>query len=297
MQLRELLFIIQNIGQFNGINNIFIVGGVPRDQLLKLIKPNSILDLEITTGNKKIHNLAKELEIELKKKYNIRISRANDGHISLIFPGNKFKLDCSSNFVVPNIDKYLYDKGINNATDLQREMFSRDFTINTLIETLDLKTIKDPTHRGIDDINKKILKTCLEPNITLTSSNNRIVRVIYLSSKLDFDVDPNIIKFISEHKDLIKTSSETYIKKNIDRAMKYNSERALYIINKTKLWDVLPISDTLIPYSRNIVAQIRRNFDYGERLLKLDKDKKEPNLVKKRLKRKKKLINKLRKIK
>jgi tRNA nucleotidyltransferase/poly(A) polymerase len=294
MKLRDLLNLLQNVANEHHISQPWIVGGIPRDRVLGIIK-NEIPDLDICTGDKFVKNLAQEFSLTLGKQVSIETKTMNDGHIS-VFVGD-FKVDFSSFYLTTNIDQILSKMGIKNPTSMQQELFSRDFTCNTLLMDLSLKTIKDPTHRGIDDINKKILKTCLEPSITLTSSNNRIMRVIYLSSKLDFDVDPNIIKFISEHKDLVKTSSENYIKKNIDRAMKYNSERALYIINKTKLWDVLPISDSLIPYSRNIVAQIRRNFDYGERLLKLDKDKKEPSLVKKRLKRKKKLINKLRKIK
>jgi tRNA nucleotidyltransferase/poly(A) polymerase len=294
MKLRDLLNILQSVAKEHDISQPYIVGGIPRDRMLGIIK-NEVPDLDICTGNNLVKNLAKEFSIILGKQVSIETKTMNDGHIS-VFIGD-FKIDFSSDFVVPGIDKLLFTRGIKNPTDMQKELFSRDFTANALLLTLDLKTIKDPIHMGINDINKKILKTCLTPEITLTSNRNRIVRVIYLSAKLDFDVDPNIIKFISEHKNLIKSSSETYIKKNIDRAMKYNSERALYIINKTKLWDVLPIADTLLPYSKNVVAQIRRNFDYGERLLKLDKEKKEPNLVKKRLKRKKKLINKLRKIK
>jgi poly(A) polymerase len=296
MKLRELLYLIQNISKYNGIADIFIVGGIPRDRLLGLIKPEEFNDLDISTGDKKIHNLAKELEIEFKKKFNIEVKHCNDGHISLIFPGNNFKLDCSSNFVVPRIDEYLYSNGIKNPTDLQREMFSRDFTANALTFSIDLKTIKDPTHLGIDDIHKKILKTCLAPNITLTSNHNRIIRAIYLSAKLDFDVDPTIISFIAANKDLIKLSSESYLKKNIDKAMKYNSERALYLINKTNLWDVLPIADSLLPYSKKSVAQIHRNFDYNEDYLS-QIEKRVPKLLKKRVKRKKKLINKLRNIK
>lgn len=260
MKLRELLGIIQQVSIDNETSTPLICGGTPRDRVLN--KLSNIDDLDITTGDKTIHNLAKSVGIELSKTYQITTKQADDGHTSLIFPGNKFKLDFSSNFIVDNIDKILFKYGIKNPTDMQKELFSRDFTCNTLLMSMDLKKITDPTHLGINDIKKKILKTCLDPNLTLRVNTNRIIRVVYLSSKLDFDVDQSIIDWIIKNKDLIRLSSDTFLSKNIDKALSKNSDRAIYLINKLNLWDILPITDNLRPFLSKKDAQ--RNFDYGQ---------------------------------
>lgn len=243
-----------------GVSLPYVCGGTPRDKLLGLIK-NEVSDLDITTGDKTVHNLATEFSLELKKNYTIESKQMDDGHTS-VFIGD-FKVDFSSNFIAPHIDELLLCKGIKRPTDMQREMFSRDFTCNSLLMTLDLKKIKDPTKEGLPDIKKKVLKTCLDTDTTLRYNPNRIIRVVYLAAKLDFDVDPEIIKWISENKDLIRLSSDHYLAKNIDKAMAKNPERAIHIINKANMWDAIPTTDSLRPYLNKKNAQFKANYDYG----------------------------------
>jgi poly(A) polymerase len=297
MKLRELLTLIQGVGQENDIES-WICGGTPRDRVLHILE-KEVADIDITTGDRKVFNLAEEVALELKKSYNISVRQGEDGHKSIIFPGNKFKLDFSSNFQTQGIEKILFAKGIKLPTDLQKEIFSRDFTCNTLLLDLALTKIKDPTHMGIRDIKAKILKTCLAPEITLSVNKNRIIRIIYLAAKLDFDVDENIIKFVSQHKDLIKTSSDHYIKKNLDKAMAKNPERAVHLIKQMDLWDVLPMTESLAPYrNKKSVAQLKRNFDIGEGLYsQLDKYKSVSDFRKKRRGKRKKILQKIRDMK
>lgn len=293
MKLRELLGLIENIAANSGISPVYICGGASRDKVLNTLQ-SGFNDLDITTGDKTIHNLAKELSIELSKKYSIKSTRADDGHTSIVFPGNDFKLDCSSNFVVPNIDEILYHKGIKSPTDLQREMFSRDFTCNALLMTLDLKTIKDPTHLGLTDIKQKILKTCLDIDASLRYNPNRIIRIVYLSAKLNFDVDPQIINWVIKNKNMVRLSTDKYLTKNIDKAILKDPERTVFLLNKMNLWDVIPITNNLIPYQTK-KAQFRTNYDYGEGLfMNLEKYKSVSDF---RRKRRKKRLKELKNIK
>lgn len=299
MKLRELLRLMYDIHKDRGVSLPYVCGGTPRDKILGLIK-EEISDLDITTGDKTIHNLGTEFALELKKKYNIKEKKMDDGHTS-VFIGD-FKVDFSSNFVVPHIDEILAKAGIKNPTSMQREMFSRDFTCNSLLMTIDLKKIKDPTKLGFADIKKKVLKTCLDPDITLKYNTNRIIRTVYLSSKLDFDVDPEIIKWISQHKELVRLSPDKYLIKNLDKAMDKDPERAVHLINKIGLWDVLPITDQLRPYynKRKVMkaAQIRRNFDYGEGIYSnLDRYKSVSDYRKKKRRKRRKILKNIRDMK
>jgi tRNA nucleotidyltransferase/poly(A) polymerase len=293
MKLKELLHLMENIAANGDMSPPLLCGGIPRDKLLGIIK-DEISDIDITTGDKMIHNLAKEFSLELSKHYNIQSKKMNDGHTS-VFIGD-FKVDFSSNFTVPGIDGFLARLGIKAPTDMQREMFSRDFTCNALLMSLDLKVIQDPIKRGIDDIKKHILKTCLSPDITLLSNPNRIIRVFYLAAKLDFDVDPEIIRWIMENKQYIRDLDVGYIKTNIDNGLDKNPERLVHLLDKTNTWDAIPITDKLYPYynKRSKIAQIRRNFDLDEGLFsQLNKYKSVSDFRKKRRNKRKPILQRL----
>src|ERR1700733_7908936 len=113
MKLRDLLNLITKVAVDNKIPTPMIVGGVPRDRVAGILK-SEVPDLDITNGSVSIANLAVETEIELKKHYTIKTSQGDDGHRSIFFPGNEFKLDFSSHAIQPKIDLHLHDLGIKN---------------------------------------------------------------------------------------------------------------------------------------------------------------------------------------
>lgn len=75
MKLRDLLRLMQNIANEKSISSPMICGGIPRDKLLGRL--DIISDLDITTGDKTVNYLAKELSLELSKKYNITTKTMN----------------------------------------------------------------------------------------------------------------------------------------------------------------------------------------------------------------------------
>jgi Poly A polymerase head domain len=268
VKLREILDLLRVIASDNHISTPMICGGVARSKAMDLLnrdkKPMDISDLDVTTGDAGVHSLAKLFVTELSKKYEVSSKSMDDGHTS-VFIGD-FKVDFSSNYIVPNIDKILADRGIKNPSVLQKEMFSRDFTCNSLLLSLDMKKLKDPLKVGINDIKNKIIKTCLDPHTTFTSNTNRIIRVVYLSAKLGFDVDEEIISWITQHRSLVSLSSNQYLSSNLNKAFKYNQERTIEILNKTNLWTVIPVTDQLLPFykQREKIAQLFTNYDYTE---------------------------------
>src|SRR5271163_2031767 len=137
MKLRELLQQMQQVQEKIGASPAFICGGTPRDKYMGRL--DNVADIDITTGDKTVDYLSQEFAIELRKKYNLTRKTMEDGH-STIFIGN-LKVDFSSNFIVPNIDAYLAKLGMANPNNMQKEMFSRDFTCNSLLLTVDLKQI------------------------------------------------------------------------------------------------------------------------------------------------------------
>jgi Poly A polymerase head domain len=249
MKLRELLHMMTETATKIGASTPMICGGTPRDRYLDHLE--NIADLDITTGDKTVDYLSQEFEISLRKKYKVTRTTATDGH-STIHLGN-FKMDFSSNFNAPNIEALLLNKGIKNPTDMQKEMFSRDFTCNSLLLSFDLKQLFDPTHQGFKDIKDRIIRTCLAPEITLTTNKNRVIRAIYLASKLDFEIDPAIITFVQKNPQSVKIASNKVLIEKLDEAFKRDPDKAIFYLNKMNLWEQVPITKLVEPYYMKIV--------------------------------------------
>lgn len=244
MKLKELLNKLIEVQKKIGVLEPMICGGVPRDKVLNRIK--KISDLDITNGTNTIDYLSQEFATELKKNYNIVRKTMPDGHSSIYL--GSLKIDFSSNFVLPNINKLLFNIGINNPTDMQREIYSRDFTCNSLLLSLDLKKINDITKVALKDIKNKKIRTCLSPDITLVSNKNRVIRSIYLASKLDFSIDNSIIDFVKQHPESVKIASEKSLIEKLEESFNYDADKASFYLSKMNLWNHIPITDKVNPY-------------------------------------------------
>ena len=244
MKLRELLSEMKRVQTVIGSSVPYICGGTPRDKYMGRL--DNIADLDITTGDKTVDYLSQEFYLDLRKRYNVTRKTMEDGH-STVFIGS-LKVDFSSNFIVHNIDFILSKMGIDKPSNMQREMFSRDFTCNSLLLTLDLRNILDPTRRGFQDIKDKKIRTCLSPDITLTSNRNRVVRAIYLASKLDFDLDNSIIEYVRKNPQTVKISTEKSMVDKLNEAFAKDADKASFLITKMNLWNYIPVTEKVYPY-------------------------------------------------
>ena len=231
MKLRDFLTEIDKIHKELHTSKPMICGGIPRDKALNIL--DKIGDLDLTTGDKTINPLFVGLTKELNKKYKIDYDIMGDGHKTLKF--NNFKVDFSSNFNTPGIENLLKKQGISNPTDLEKEMFSRDFTVNSLLLDFDLKTFSDPTKKGFKDLKSKIIDTCLDPAVTFANFRNRVVRAIYLAAKLDFDLHPRVEAWIKEYPVSIQFSTHNSMNEKIEKALSYNPDKTIFLIKKLNL--------------------------------------------------------------
>jgi hypothetical protein len=131
MKLSQLLSIINQIADQKGISTPFVCGGVPRDRILK--KNNALNDIDLTTGDQGIHYLAKEVAIKLRSAKTSYLAMP-DGHARVML--GDLKLDFSSNFRIPGIYEILQKKGIQDPTEMQMELYSRDFILQTITGVL-----------------------------------------------------------------------------------------------------------------------------------------------------------------
>jgi poly(A) polymerase len=170
-----------------------------------------------------------------------------DGHVTLNIGG--LKLDCSSNFIIPNINDILAKQNITVVDEMQKELYSRDFTCNALLMSMDLKHIFDPLGRGIADIKKRIIKTCLSPEITLGYDNKRVVRILYLAAKLNFEVAPEIISWVKKNPASFSNVKSQYLTKKLIKALAYDPEKVIKLITDMNLWPYIPTNIKILqPY-------------------------------------------------
>jgi tRNA nucleotidyltransferase/poly(A) polymerase len=251
MKLTEILNILDSVCKDNSLSQGFIVGGTPRDKILGRSK--EIEDIDITTGDKGIHYLAKEASIKLQGP-NTSYKVLDDGHAQIVVDG--FKIDFSSNFNIPDIRKMLIKAGLEEPTEMQLELYSRDFTCNALLMSLDLKNVLDPTGLGLQDIKKKRLRTCLPAAITLGYDNKRVARILYLAAKLGFDVDPEIIAWVKKNPESLINASPQYVIKKLKSAVKYDLKKTVNLLDQMGLWKQVPSIEELTPYMINNITRI-----------------------------------------
>lgn len=241
MKLKEIIWQIKDLSKSIGSSEPYICGGVPRDKYMGRLK--KIADIDITTGDDSIFKLGEEFSKLYSKTVQSKIS--NDQHRTMFF--KNIKIDFSSNFNTPNIDYELKKLNVQ-STSLNKEMFSRDFTCNSLLLSTDLKTFLDPTKRGLKDIDSKVIDTCLDPSITLTTNNNRVCRAVYLSVKLGFSLSDRVKDYILSNPDSMKISTQNVMTEKLNKAFEIDGNKASKLITDLKLWGHIPITEVIKPY-------------------------------------------------
>lgn len=232
--IKDILLEVKRLAKDNGLSEPYIVGGLPRDKILNRI--NKVEDIDLTSGDASIHKLA-ELT---SQHFKVNPIRFPDGHYQLYI--NKIKYDFSSNYNSPDAEYFLNKAGVKNPSPMLLELFSRDFTCNTLIIPLALRKIVDPTGLALDDIKNKIIRTPLPPRITLRDDPKRVVRVIYLAAKLGFNVEKDIITWVKAHHDQIKEEvSVGFSKRKLADATRADLKKTMQLMTEMDLWNVLGI--------------------------------------------------------
>ncbi|MCU0413588.1 MAG: CCA tRNA nucleotidyltransferase [Ignavibacteriaceae bacterium] len=86
----------------------------------------------------------------------------------------------------------------------------RDFTINTIAVSILKENFGDVIDHfnGIDDIEKKLIRTPLDPKVTFDDDPLRILRAFRFASQLNFKVDESILKAAEELRDRLEIVSQ-----------------------------------------------------------------------------------------
>lgn len=240
MKIDELLKDISDTARANKLSEPFLVGGVPRDRLLgKIGDKSDIKDIDITTGNNDSLRLAQILGRKYKDS-NFRLY--DDGHSSIDVGG--LHIDFSSNFRSPGVEKEL-DKMNIPKDPMRLELYSRDFTINTLLESMDLKTVYDLTTEGVNDLKAGLIKCPIDPKITISVDPRRIIRAIKFAVKYGLKIDDDLKQAILENRNKIKELPKKFVQDKVNEVVMIDSDKGIEYLIEYKILPLVPLTKTL----------------------------------------------------
>ena len=216
---------------------IFEVGGCVRDELLGLeskdIDFTVVLDdtsLSVDEGWDKMLKWLRsegfELFLETKDCFTVR-GKFPKGHKNEGLVGD-FVMSRKEVGVIPGTRKPILELGT-----LEDDLMRRDFTVNSLCKDEDGKIID--LFEGVYDLKTRVLRTPLDPMITLLDDPLRMLRGLRFSITKGFIIDSELWNSMLDPRVLDKLKevvSHERMREEITKMMKPDTIKSLKLLNK-----------------------------------------------------------------
>jgi poly(A) polymerase len=225
----EVIKLVQEFCKENN-NKALVVGGAIRDSLLA-IETNDI-DIVIQGDWQKLAEyICDKLQIN-----------------NLVF----FKRFLAAHFIYKGIEweitsarKESYNQDSRNPevqpTSLHYDFLRRDFTINAIALEIypEFGKLWDPFH-GYEDLQKRIIRTPNDPNITFSDDPLRMLRAIRFASKLNFKIEQNTWQGIKDNKERISIIAPERIAEELNKMILLPTPSiAFYLLDDSGLLDII----------------------------------------------------------
>jgi poly(A) polymerase len=179
----------------------YVIGGYVRDCLLKREHPGKDIDIVVIGSG---IDIARKIAKKLSPRIKVTVFK-NFG--TAMFRYHEYDIE----FVGARKESYNRDsrKPIVEDGTLQDDQRRRDFTINALAISLNEASfgeLLDP-FGGISDLKDKIIRTPLDPGKTFSDDPLRMMRAIRFATQLNFTIDKEAFKSITENCERIKIVS------------------------------------------------------------------------------------------
>lgn len=150
-------------------NDVFLVGGAVRDQLLNGREPS---DLDLVTEQSSA--LLAEMLWSLGVSTIHPVVYEKFGTAMVEVAGTKVEI------VTARRESYARDsrKPVVQPGSYHDDALRRDFTVNTLMRSIFTDEISDPLNRGLADLDAKVLRTPLDPLVTFSDDPLRMLRAV-----------------------------------------------------------------------------------------------------------------------
>ena len=175
----------------------YVIGGFVRDHILQRGVAKDIDIVAIGNGIELAKEVAKNLpnnpKVQVFKTYGTAMLRYDNIEIEFVGARKESYNESSRNPVVEN-------------GTLQDDQNRRDFSINALALDLNDENFGDllDPFNGIQDLDKKIIRTPLNPDITYSDDPLRMMRAIRFASQLNFKIESESLEAISRNNERIK---------------------------------------------------------------------------------------------
>ena len=182
----------------------YVIGGYVRDVLLKLKEPKDIDVVCVGSGIE----LAKKVAQKLHGKPKVQVFK----NFGTAMVNHK---DLEIEFVGARKESYQKDSrkpSVENGT-LEDDQNRRDFTINTLALCLNKNRygeLLDPFN-GISDLEKGIIRTPLDADITYSDDPLRMMRAVRFATQLDFTIEKDSLEAIERNAKRLEIISQERI--------------------------------------------------------------------------------------
>lgn len=210
----------------------YVVGGYVRDILLE--RPSKDIDfVTVGSGIEVAEAVAKELgprtSLAVFRTYGTAQVKSRDVELEFVGARRESYTRNSRNPIVE--DGTLED-------DQQR----RDFTVNAMaicVNKDNYGVLIDPFD-GIGDMERRIIRTPLDPDITFSDDPLRMMRAIRFATQLGFDIYPETFDAITRNKERINIITRERIVDELMKIMKSaKPSRGFYLLKKCGLLDLI----------------------------------------------------------
>ncbi|MDR6846090.1 HD domain-containing protein [Flavobacterium granuli] len=234
----------------------YVIGGFVRDLLLNR---NSKKDIDVVAVGSGIE-LALKVSDLLPKKPKVQVFKTY-GTAMLRFE------DTEIEFVGARKESYNLDSRNPIVEDgtLEDDQNRRDFTINALALSLNSNNfgnLSDPFN-GISDLENKIIKTPLDPDITFSDDPLRMLRGIRFATQLGFEIDQTSLDSITKNAERIKIISGERIVEELNKILSTDKPSiGFLLLFKTGLLDIILPELTALNQVEEIEGHTHKNNFY-----------------------------------
>lgn len=207
----------------------YVIGGFVRDYLLQRGDAKDIDIVAVGSGIELARAVAKLLpnkpKVQVFKTYGTAMLRYKDIEIEFVGARKESYNEDSRNPIVEN-------------GTLQDDQNRRDFTINALALSLsetNFGDLLDP-FSGIEDLDNKVIKTPLNPDITYSDDPLRMMRAIRFATQLDFIIEAESLNAITRNSDRIKIITKERIVVELNKIIESKiPSKGFLLLEKTGL--------------------------------------------------------------
>ncbi|UAB74607.1 CCA tRNA nucleotidyltransferase [Mesoflavibacter sp. SCSIO 43206] len=211
----------------------YVIGGFVRDFILKRGNAKDIDVVAIGSGialAKELSNLLpNKPKVQVFKTYGTAMLRYEDIEIEFVGARKESYNEDSRNPVVEN-------------GTLEDDQNRRDFTINALALNLseaNFGDLLDP-FKGVEDLENKIIRTPLDPDITYSDDPLRMMRAIRFATQLDFKIENQSLRAISKNSERIKIITKERIVVELNKILESPTPSiGFLLLEKTGLLQII----------------------------------------------------------